>query len=153
MRACIQRVSRARVSVHGKVCGEIQRGMLLLLGIMESDRAEDVPFLAQKVVGLRIFDDAQGKMNLSIQEVGGSILAVSQFTLAADCRKGKRPSFTDAAGPEKGEEFYNQFVACLRNYGLTVETGVFRTMMEVELVNEGPVTIWLDTENLRPKKS
>lgn len=146
MRACIQRVSRARVVADGEVTGEIGRGLLVLLGVKSSDTPEDLAWLADKVVSLRIFEDDQGKMNRSLEEVGGAILVVSQFTLFGDCRKGRRPSFIDAAPPEQAERAYEEFTARLRGMGIAVATGRFRTHMEVELVNDGPVTIWIDTE-------
>lgn len=148
MRACIQRVTRASVTVDGEIVGQIGHGLLVLLGVMEDDTEAEIGFLAGKTAGLRIFEDAAGKMNLSVADVGGGILIVSQFTLAADCRKGKRPSFTAAAEPAMGEAFYEKFVAALRETGIFVQTGVFRAMMAVELVNDGPVTIWLDTKTL-----
>ncbi|MDO4582575.1 MAG: D-aminoacyl-tRNA deacylase [Planctomycetia bacterium] len=148
MKACIQRVTRAEVRVEGAICGKIDAGMLILLGVAQDDSEKDSEILVSKIVGLRIFDDADGKMNLSLQDVQGAILVVSQFTLLADCRKGRRPGFTEAAPPAKAEAFYENFVRQLRNEGISVETGRFRAMMEVELVNDGPVTIWLDSREL-----
>ncbi len=151
MRACVQRVSSAEVRVGGETVGKIGRGILALLGVSSSDTDADLTALADKMAGLRIFEDSEEKMNLSLADVGGEILVVSQFTLYADCRKGRRPSFTDAASPEKAERDYENFVNYLRKKGFRVETGRFRTMMEVALVNEGPVTIWLDSLDLVKK--
>jgi len=145
MRAVVQRVSRASVLVEGDVVGEIERGYLVLLGVEESDTEDDVVFLGQKIVGLRVFEDADGKMNRSLGDVGGKMLVVSQFTLLGDCRKGRRPSFVAAARPEKADELYQSFVAELRGQGVSVETGRFQEMMQVELVNDGPVTLLLDS--------
>ena len=146
MRACIQRVSQARVVVDGEVTGEIERGLLVLLGVAENDLDQQLQWLAEKIVGLRIFEDNQGKMNRSLAEVGGAMLVVSQFTLYGDCRKGRRPSFIAAAPPEKAEQMYNDFVKLVRRQGITVATGRFRAQMDVQLTNDGPVTIWIDTE-------
>ncbi|MDO4570105.1 MAG: D-aminoacyl-tRNA deacylase [Planctomycetia bacterium] len=148
MRACIQRVSSARVRVGDEICGEIGSGVLVLLGVAADDTELDRRLLADKMAGLRIFDDAEGKMNLSLEDVGGAVLVVSQFTLLADCRKGRRPGFTQAAEPQKGMNEYCAFVEYLRQKGLKVETGRFRAMMKVELINDGPVTIWLDSREL-----
>jgi D-tyrosyl-tRNA(Tyr) deacylase len=147
MRACIQRVSRAQVIVGGEVTGEIGRGLLVLLGVAGRDTEADLTWLADKVVGLRIFEDDQGKMNRSLSEVSGQMLVVSQFTLYGDSRKGRRPSFVDAAPPEQAERMYDEFVAHVSRQGITVATGRFRAHMQVELVNDGPVTIWIDTED------
>lgn len=149
MRACIQRVSRAKVTVEGRVCGQIGPGMLVLLGVAQTDTGDDLARVVQKLTGLRIFDDADGLMNCSLADVGGEILVVSQFTLYADCRRGRRPGFTDAARPEKAQRDYITFVEELRKLGFRVETGQFQAMMDVELVNDGPVTIWLDSEDLK----
>ena len=149
MRALIQRVSRSRVVVDGEVTGEIQHGLLVLLGVAAADEEKQLKWLADKIVGLRIFDDEAGKMNLSLTDVGGEMLVVSQFTLLGDCRKGRRPSFIDAAAPEKAEAMYDQFVDYIRGQGITVATGRFRMHMEVELTNHGPVTIWIDSEESR----
>jgi len=146
MRACIQRVSRARVTVAGAVCGQIDRGMLVLLGVAQDDTEADARQLAQKLVGLRIFEDEQEKMNRSLGEVGGSMLVVSQFTLLGDCRKGRRPSFTDAAPPPLAEQLYEVFVAAVAEQGIPVATGRFRAHMEVELVNDGPVTLLVESK-------
>lgn len=145
MRACVQRVTEARVVVGDEVVGKIGRGLLVLLGVAADDTQADVRWLGEKIAGLRIFDDAAGKMNLDVSEIGGSLLIVSQFTLFGDCRKGRRPSYTDAAGPELGEQLYEAFVADLRARGLPVETGRFRQHMLVSLVNDGPVTLWIDS--------
>ena len=145
MRAVVQRVSQARVIVSGEVVGEIEAGFLVLLGVADDDSQEDVIFLAQKVAGLRVFRDGQGKMNRALADVGGKMLVVSQFTLLGDCRKGRRPSFVRAARPEKAEELYCSFVAEVRGQGIEVETGRFQVRMEVELVNDGPVTLLVDS--------
>ena len=145
MRALLQRVSSARVRVGSEVTGEIGPGLLVFLGVSRTGQEADLQLLVEKTINLRIFEDDQGKMNRSVQDVGGAILVVSQFTLYADCRKGRRPSFTDAAPPERGAELYERFVAELRARGMTVATGRFGAMMAVELINDGPVTIMLDT--------
>jgi len=146
MRAVVQRVSRTKVTVNGFVTGEIGLGLLVLLGVGHQDSDADVDYLAQKIVGLRIFEDADGKMNRSVLDVGGSVLAVSQFTLYGDVRRGKRPSFDDAAPPEQARRLYELFVQRIQTAGLRCETGRFQEMMQVELVNEGPVTILLDSK-------
>lgn len=151
MRACIQRVESASVRVDGNLTGAIGKGVLVLLGVSVQDSDSDLAALADKMIGLRIFEDSEEKMNLSLTDVGGSVLVVSQFTLYADCRKGRRPGFTEAAPPETAERFYQKFVEYLRLKGLHVETGRFRTMMKVELINDGPVTIWLDSQELAKK--
>jgi D-tyrosyl-tRNA(Tyr) deacylase len=148
MRAVVQRVSHARVTVNGKVAGEIGMGVLVLLGIGREDAKADAAYLAEKICGLRIFEDNQGKMNRSTQEAGGGVLAVSQFTLYGDVRRGKRPSFEAAAPPEQARGLYEFFVEQVRKSGLRCETGRFQEMMQVELVNEGPVTILLDSRKL-----
>ena len=145
MRACIQRVSEAQVTVAGEVTGRIGRGLVVLLGVAPNDGQVEVDWLAEKLVNLRIFEDEDGKMNRSLVEVGGAMLVVSQFTLYGDCRKGRRPSFTDAAPPELAERLYEEFVARVRSLGVEAATGVFRTHMDVSLVNDGPVTLWIDT--------
>jgi len=145
MKACVQRVSRAKVTIAGEVCGEIGKGMLVLLGVAAGDEESDARQLADKIAGLRIFEDPQEKMNLSLRDIDGAMLVVSQFTLLGDCRKGRRPSFDAAATPEKAEKLYQQFVAFVRAQGLPVATGRFREHMEVELTNNGPVTLLLDT--------
>jgi D-tyrosyl-tRNA(Tyr) deacylase len=145
MKAVLQRVSRASVTVGGEVVGQIGRGLLVLLGVEQGDTEADAHQLADKTIQLRIFDDADGKMNLPLTEVGGAMLVVSQFTLLGDCRKGRRPSFVDAAPPEIAEKLYETFVAAVGVQGIPVATGKFRAMMQVELVNEGPVTMLLDS--------
>jgi D-aminoacyl-tRNA deacylase len=145
MRAVVQRVLRARVTVDGKDVGQIGAGFLILLGITHSDGEEQARYLARKIAGLRVFDDKDGKMNLSLQETGGAALVVSQFTLYGDMRKGRRPSFTDAAPPEQAQPLYQRFCALLAQEGIAVEQGVFQAHMAVSLVNDGPVTMWLDT--------
>ncbi|HLN61607.1 MAG TPA: D-aminoacyl-tRNA deacylase [Symbiobacteriaceae bacterium] len=146
MRAVVQRVSRGRVTVEGQVVGEIGQGYVVLLGVAKEDTPEAADYVAEKVAGLRVFEDEAGKMNRSIQDVGGAVLAVSQFTLYGDVRRGRRPGFDRAGRPEQAEPLYERFVAKLREYGLPVETGRFQTHMEVELVNDGPVTILVDSE-------
>lgn len=145
MRAVLQRVSRAEVRVDGSCTGSIGTGLVVLLGIRRGDTEDDAEFLVDRIVGLRIFADADGKMNLNLEQAGGSLLVVSQFTLYADTRKGRRPSFLDAAPPEEAVPLYERFLALARQRGITVETGVFAAMMEVDLVNDGPVTIVLDS--------
>ena len=144
MRVVLQRVARARVTVAERVTGEIGPGLLLLVGFTAADGEESLRWMAEKLVGLRIFTDDEGKMNRSLDEVGGSLLVVSQFTLYGDARKGRRPSFVDAARPEVAIPLYERFVEVLRGTGLTVETGEFGAMMQVELVNDGPVTLILE---------
>ena len=145
MRAVLQRVTRARVTVGDEVTGQIERGLVVLLGVEQDDTDADAHQLADKTIQLRIFDDAEGKMNLALADVGGSVLVVSQFTLLGDCRKGRRPSFIQAAAPELAERLYETFVAAIGVQGIRVATGRFRAMMQVELVNDGPVTILLDS--------
>jgi D-tyrosyl-tRNA(Tyr) deacylase len=145
MRVVIQRVSRAQVRVEGKTAGEIGKGLLVLLGLGQGDTPQEADSLLDKLLNLRIFEDPQGKMNLSLMDVGGELMVISQFTLYADCRKGRRPSFTDAAPPEEARKLYDYFVAEAKNRGLHVATGIFQALMEVELVNLGPVTILLDS--------
>lgn len=148
MRAVIQRVSRAKVAVAGEITGEIGQGLLVLVGVGHDDTVASADYLADKIVGLRIFEDDAGKMNRSVAEVGGSVLAVSQFTLYGNVRSGKRPSFDDAARPEIARTLYERFVSRVRESGLRCETGRFQEMMEVELLNDGPVTILLDSEKM-----
>jgi len=145
MRAVVQRVSRAQVAVKGEIIGQIGLGLLVLLGVGRDDAEADASYLAEKIAGLRVFEDDHGKMNRSVQDIGGSVLAVSQFTLYGDGRRGKRPSFDAAAPPEKASQLYEFFVEQIRSAGLRCETGRFQEMMQVELVNEGPVTILLDS--------
>jgi len=144
MRVLLQRVSRAEVRVEGRVTGAIGRGFLLLVGLTHTDTEAQLAWMAEKVSGLRLFGDAEGKMNLALDDVGGAVLVVSQFTLYGDAQKGRRPSFIDAARPEQAIPLYERFVAMLRERGLHVETGEFGAMMDVELVNDGPVTLWLE---------
>lgn len=148
MRAIVQRVGRAKVTVEGEVTGEIAQGLLVLLGVAHEDTERDADYLAEKIAGLRIFEDGAGKMNLSVADAGGAVLAVSQFTLYGDVRRGKRPSFDAAAPPERARSLYEYFVERVRQSGLRCETGRFQEMMSVELVNEGPVTILLDSTKL-----
>jgi len=148
MRAVVQRVRSCRVVVAGETIGEIGRGLLVLLGVRTGDTAERARWLADKVVNLRIFEDDQGKMNVSVADAGGGVLVVSQFTLYGDCQKGRRPSFIDAARPEVAEPLYGAFANAVRLQGIPVATGRFGTQMQVELVNDGPVTLVLDTREL-----
>jgi D-tyrosyl-tRNA(Tyr) deacylase len=145
MRAVLQRVTRASVEVEGQVVGRIELGWLVLLGVAKGDLDEDADRLAEKVAGLRAFEDDAGKMNLAVGDVGGSVLVVSQFTLLGDCRAGRRPSFIEAAEPIEAERLYLRFADRIRGLGLAVETGTFRAEMKVELVNDGPVTLLLDS--------
>ena len=144
MRTLLQRVSRAEVRVDGRVTGRIERGFLLLVGFGHGDGDEQVAWTADKVAGLRLFADAEGRMNLGLEEVDGGVLVVSQFTLYGDTRKGRRPSFVDAADPAIARSLYDRFVALMRERVPRVETGEFGAMMDVELVNDGPVTLWLE---------
>jgi len=148
MRAVIERVSRARVLVDGAVSGEIEMGILALLGVGRGDTSATASSMADKIVKLRIFNDEQGKMNRSLLDVGGALLAVSQFTLYGDARGQRRPSFIQAAPPESGKALYEEFVRALQGLGVTVATGVFQTHMSVEIVNDGPITILLDSDKL-----
>ena len=145
MRAVIQRVSEASVTVDQQTVGAIDQGLMVLLGVAQGDTSQEAKALAEKTVGLRIFEDDAGKMNRSVEEIGGSLLVVSQFTLLGDCRKGRRPGFTDAAPPELADQLYEEYVAALRSRGVNVATGVFRADMQVALVNDGPVTMLLDS--------
>ena len=144
MKAVIQRVTSASVVVDGRTAGKIGQGILVLLGVEKGDRETQADWLAEKIVGLRIFSDEAGKMNRSVQETGGSLLVVSQFTLAGNCAKGKRPSFNTAAPPEEGKRLYEYFVNAARRSGLPVETGIFQADMQVSLINDGPVTFILE---------
>lgn len=146
MRAVVQRVSQSKVTVEGTVTGEIKKGLMVLLGVADGDTEKDAEYMASKISGLRIFMDDEDKMNLSVKDIGGDILAVSQFTLLGDVRKGKRPSFSSAARPDTANELYQKFIEYLRNDGLHVEEGVFQTHMMVDLTNDGPVTILLDSK-------
>ena len=146
MRALIQRVSRASVHVDGEKVAGIGLGFLVLLGVANEDEEAEAAWMARKIAGLRLFEDDAGKMNLGLEDVGGSVLAVSQFTLYGDARKGRRPSFTRAAAPAQAQELYERFCALLAAQGVPVEKGVFQAHMEVSLVNDGPVTLWLEQE-------
>src|SRR5919199_1072224 len=148
MRAVLQRVTRARVSVGGETVGEIGPGLVVLLGVARDDTERDARYLVEKTVALRVFDDGEGRMNRSVVEAGGALLVVSQFTLYGDVRRGRRPSWIEAAPPELAEPLYESFVEGARRAGLRVQTGSFRRMMEVELVNDGPVTILLDSRKV-----
>lgn len=152
MRAVVQRASRGEVRVDGEVTGRIGKGLVVLLGIGQGDAEREADFLLEKIAGLRIFPDEAGKMNLSVEQVGGGLLVVSQFTLYGDCRKGRRPSFVGAAPPEEASRLYDYFVARACERGLEVGTGVFQAMMEVDFVNDGPVTLWLDTRELGDRR-
>ena len=148
MRAVVQRVSSASVTVDGAVVGAIERGFLLLLGITHDDSEAEAVYLAHKIAGLRLFEDADGKLNLSLTEIGGSVLVVSQFTLYGNARKGRRPSFIHAARPEQANPLYARFCELVAQEGIPVQRGVFQAEMQVALVNDGPVTLWLDTQEL-----
>lgn len=148
MRAVVQRVTRAEVKVDGATTGRIGAGLLTLLGVGQGDDESDAVYLADKIAGLRIFEDDDGKMNLSVGDIGGAVLVVSQFTLFGDVRRGRRPSFDGAAPPAEANRLYERFCELLRERGLPVETGVFQAMMDVELLNQGPVTILLDSKKL-----
>ena len=145
MKALIQRVSSAYVEVSGEVTGSIGHGLCVLVGVRDGDTEEDINYLVNKLINLRIFADESGKFNLSVQDIGGELLLVSQFTLIADTRKGRRPSFIEAAGPQEAQELFELFVAKCKNSGLKTETGRFQAMMQVHIVNDGPVTIMLDS--------
>lgn len=149
VRIVLQRVKRAVVRIEGEIVGEIGHGFLVLAGIAREDTEVDYRLMAEKIVNLRVFEDEEGKMNRSLLETGGSLLVVSQFTLFADCRKGRRPSFINAAPPEKASADFDLFISILKENAIRVETGRFGTMMDVELVNSGPVTIIMDTQELR----
>ena len=146
MRAVLQRVSRARVSVDGRTTGAIERGFLVLLGVGKGDTEADAEYLADKTAGLRVFPDAEDKMNRSLADMGGAVLVVSQFTLYGDCRKGRRPSFDQAAPPDLARALYERYVEALRSRAIPVETGIFQARMQVELVNDGPVTLLLESK-------
>ncbi|MEH7093843.1 D-aminoacyl-tRNA deacylase [Neobacillus vireti] len=146
MRIVVQRSKKAKVTVDGEITGRIKQGFVLLVGVTHEDKEEDALYLADKIANLRIFDDHEGKMNLSLLDVGGEILSVSQFTLYGDCRKGRRPNFMDAARPEQAVVLYEAFNQMLRDKGITVETGVFGAMMDVELINDGPVTLIVESK-------
>jgi D-tyrosyl-tRNA(Tyr) deacylase len=148
MRAVVQRVSKAQVSVDSKIVGSIEKGLVVYIGVGKEDTNSDIDYLADKVAGLRIFEDDNEKMNLSVQDIEGDVLAISQFTLYGDVRKGKRPSFTDSAEPLIGNEFYEHFIDKLENMGINVQRGIFGAHMEVSYINDGPVTILLDSKKL-----
>ena len=148
MRAVIQRVKSASVTVEGKVVSEIRKGLLVFLGVAQEDTPADVNYMASKIANLRIFEDDEGRMNLSILDVGGEALVVSQFTLCGDCRKGRRPSFIAAARPEKADPLYQAFMDEISRLGVPVKAGIFQAMMDVELINDGPVTMMLDSNKL-----
>lgn len=146
MRAVIQRVSRAAVTVEERVTGQIERGLLVFWGVGKQDGPVDVDFLADKIANLRIFPDDSGKMNLSVTDIGGGVLLISQFTLFGNCRKGRRPDFTEAGDPETAKQLYTQMIETIRSKGLTIETGVFAAHMDIDSVNDGPVTLLLDSQ-------
>ncbi len=148
MRAVVQRVVKADVTVEEKITGSIEKGLMVLLGVEDEDEESDAVYLAEKIAGLRIFEDEEGKMNLSVKDVGGDLLTVSQFTLFGDCRKGKRPSFIKAARPEKANELYRKFVTLCQEQGLHVEEGIFQAEMLVRIYNDGPVTILMDSKKV-----
>ncbi len=148
MRAVLQRVSQAQVVVAGETVGAISQGLLVLLGVEQDDAEGDAAYLAKKTAELRLFEDDGGKMNLSVEDIGGEVLVVSQFTLAADCRKGRRPGFSRAASPEEANRLYQHYVALLRQRGVSVATGQFQAMMQVSLTNDGPVTFLLDSNKV-----
>ncbi|MDK2846887.1 MAG: D-aminoacyl-tRNA deacylase [Desulfuromonadales bacterium] len=148
MRAVLQRVTQAHVEVDGEIVGAIDRGLMVLLGVEEGDDRQDVMLLARKTAELRLFEDTQGKMNLSVEDIGGELLVVSQFTLAADCRKGRRPGFSRAALPDTANALYLDYIEQLRQRGLTVAAGRFQAMMQVHLVNDGPATFLLDSRKV-----
>lgn len=148
MRSVLQRVKSASVTIDGRVVGKIGRGLLVLLGVCDEDTEKDMVYLADKITGLRIFEDADEKMNLSLEDIGGELLIVSQFTLYGDCRKGKRPSFTGAGNPEYANSMYEKFIEYQKSKGIRVETGRFGADMQVELINDGPVTMLLDSKKL-----
>ena len=145
MRAVVQRVSEASVIVNGQTVGEIRQGLVVLLGVARGDTSRDAVYLAEKTCRLRIFEDEHGKMNRSVEDVSGSVLVVSQFTLLGDCRKGRRPGFTDAAQPELADKLYEEYVGIMQQQGISVATGIFRAEMKVVLINDGPVTMLLDS--------
>ena len=148
MRAVVQRVKRSHVEVDGKITGQIYKGLMILLGINEDDKAEDIDYMVDKITNLRIFEDDENKMNLSLLDVEGELLVVSQFTLYGDCRKGRRPSFIKAARPEKAQQLYNQFIKKIADMNVKVQSGVFQADMTVYIENDGPVTLIVDSEKI-----
>ena len=148
MRAVVQRVKKGSVKIEEKEIGKIEKGLVILLGVGQNDVEKDAEYLAEKIVNLRIFEDKEGKMNLSVKDINGQILVISQFTLYGDCNKGRRPSFISAAPPDKAVKLYDYFKKYIKNYGLKIETGQFQAMMLVKIYNDGPVTILLDSEKL-----
>ena len=148
MRAVVQRVKKGSVEIEEKEIGKIEKGLVILLGVGQNDTEKDAEYLAEKIVNLRIFEDKEGKMNLSVKDINGRILVISQFTLYGDCKKGRRPSFISAALPDKAVKLYDYFVKSIKNYGLKIETGEFQAMMLVKIYNDGPVTILLDSEKI-----
>jgi D-tyrosyl-tRNA(Tyr) deacylase len=151
MRAVVQRVSSASVKVENNLISQIQQGMLILLGIKKGDTKKEAELLAKKIINLRIFSDKEDKMNLSLLDISGKVIVVSQFTLYGNCKKGRRPSFVQAALPETADSLYKYFVGCLNNYNIQVKTGKFQAMMQVQLINDGPVTFILDSDELQGK--
>ncbi len=146
MRAVIQRVNQASVTVDGHIAGQIEKGLLVFLGVAKDDTEDDIAFIADKVVNLRIFEDDNGKMNLSVKDIGGGVLLISQFTLFGDCRKGRRPDFTAAGPPDLAKTLYKKTIAAIKENGVLVETGIFAAHMHIDSINDGPVTILLDTK-------
>src|SRR5215469_6253166 len=151
MRLLIQRVSSAKVTANSSTCGAIGTGLLVFIGVSRTDSREDADYLLDKIAGIRIFPDAEGKMNLTIEQAGGSLLLISQFTLFADCRRGRRPSFDQAAPPEQARILYDYFVEQAKRLPVPVETGIFQETMQVDLINQGPVTIWMDSADRKQK--
>ena len=148
MRAVVQRVKKSHVEVDGKITGQIDKGLMILLGISEDDKAEDIDYMVDKIINLRIFEDDENKMNLSLLDVGGELLVVSQFTLYGDCRKGRRPSFIKAARPEKAQQLYDQFIKKAADLNVKVQSGIFQADMTVYIENDGPVTLIVDSEKI-----
>ena len=148
MRAVVQRVTKGSVEIEGKIVGSINKGLVVLLGVSEKDTSEDVAYMAEKVLNLRVFDDEEGKMNYSLLDINGELLVVSQFTLYGDCRKGRRPNYMAAAKPEKADALYNDFVNLCKAQNVKTETGVFQADMKVEIINDGPVTLMVDSEKV-----